>query len=146
MFGAWSQFQHLRITRYCGRELLLAIVEEALDNRVPSRYRLLHLECGVLKRSKWAFLLLLATAVTFVSSVPMADLPETAFNEIDTPVNQTTPVAPWVKFVPPVEVGFILPRSFNRTGDGIHHSVESISLATHWHVSPLRELLCTFLI
>ena len=100
----------------------------------------------MLKRSKWAFLLLLATAVTFVSSVPMADLPATAYNEIDTPVNQTTPVAPWVKFVPPVEVRFILPRSFNRTGDGIRTSVESISLATHWHMNPLRELLCTFLI
>ena len=98
------------------------------------------------KRSKWAFLLLLATAVTFVSVMPMADLPETAFNEIDTPVNQTTPVAPWVKFVPPIEVRFILPRSVDHTGDGIRTSVESISLATHWHVSPLRELLCTFLV
>ena len=98
------------------------------------------------KRSKWAVLLLLATAVTFVSVMPMADLPETAFNEIDTPVNQTTPVAPWVKFVPPVEVRFILPRSFGHTSDGIRTSVESISLATHWHLSPLRELLCTFLI
>jgi len=100
----------------------------------------------VFKRSKWAVLLLLATAVAFVSVMPMADLPETAFNEIDTPVNQTTPVAPWVKFVPPVEVRFILPRSFGHTGDGIRISVESTSLATHWHLSPLRELLCTFLI
>ncbi len=98
------------------------------------------------ERSKWAFLLLLAVAVTFVSVMPMADLPETAFNEIDTPVNQTTPVAPWVKFVPPVKVRFILPRAFDHTDDGIRTSVESISLATHWHVSPLRELLCTFLI
>jgi hypothetical protein len=45
-----------------------------------------------------------------------------------------------------LEVRFILPGSFNRTGDGIRTSVESVSLATHWHVSPLRELLCTFLI
>ena len=98
------------------------------------------------ERSKWAFLLLLAVAVAFVSVMPMADLPETAFNEIDTPVNQTTPVAPWVKFVPPVEVRFILPRAFDHADDGIRTSVESISLATHWHLSPLRELLCTFLI
>jgi hypothetical protein len=88
----------------------------------------------------------LATVVTLVSVMPMADLPETAFNEIDTPVNQTTPVAPWVKSVPPVEVRLILPRSFAHTGDGIRISVESISLATHWRVSPLCELLCTFLI
>lgn len=100
----------------------------------------------MLKRTKWAFLLLLAAAVTYVSVMPMADLPETAFNEVDTPVNQTTPVAPWMKFVPPVEVRFILPRSFDHTGDGIRTSVESVSLAPHWHVNPLRELLCTFLI
>ena len=97
------------------------------------------------ERGKWSFLLLLVTAVTFVSVAPMVDLPQTAFNEIDTPINQTTPVAPWVKFVPPVQVRFI-PRSFNRSGDGIRTAVEPISIATHWHVSPLRELLCTFLI
>ena len=100
----------------------------------------------MLNRSKWAFLLLLATAVTFVSVMPMADQPETAFNEIDTPVNQTTPVAPWVKFVPPVEVRFILPRSLDHSGEGIRTSAESVSLAPHWHVNPLHELLCTFLI
>ena len=100
----------------------------------------------MLNRSKWAFLLLLATAVTFVSVLPIADLPETAFNEIDTPVNQTTPVAPWVKFVPPVEVRVILRRSFDHTRDGIRTSAESVSLAPHWRVNPLRELLCTFLI
>jgi hypothetical protein len=100
----------------------------------------------VANRSKWTFLLLLVTAVTFISVVPQPDLPETAFNEIDTPVNQTTPVAPWMKFAPPVQAPVILPRSFSRTGDGIRTSVESISLAPHWHLSPLRELLCTFLI
>ena len=100
----------------------------------------------MLKRSKLVFLLLLAAAVTCVSVMPMTDLPETAFNEIDTPVNQTIPVAPWVKFVPPVEVRFVLPRSFDLAGDGIRTSVESVSLAPHWHVNPLRELLCAFLI
>jgi hypothetical protein len=100
----------------------------------------------VVKRGKWTFLLLVLAAVTFISVVPMADNPETAFNEIDTPVNQTIPVAPWMKFTPPIRISIILPRSFSRTGDGIRTSVESISTATHRQSSPLRELLCTFLI
>jgi len=81
-----------------------------------------------------------------MSVVPMTDSPETAFNEIDTPVNQTTPVAPWAKFAPPSDTPIILPRSFSHTDNGIRTSVESVSLATHWSFGPLRELLCTFLI
>jgi hypothetical protein len=100
----------------------------------------------VVNRSKWTFLLVVVTAVIFISVVPMADNPETAFNEIDTPVNQTIPVAPWMKFTPPIRICIILPRSFSRAGDRIRTSVESISIATHWQSSPLRELLCTFLI
>jgi hypothetical protein len=103
-------------------------------------------EPRVVSRSKWTFLLILATAVTFMSVVPMTDLPETAFNEIYTPVNQTTPVAPWAKFAPPSETPIILPRSFSHSDNGVRTSVESVSLATHWRLSPLRELLCTFLI
>jgi hypothetical protein len=99
----------------------------------------------VVKRSEWIFLLLVVATVIFISVVPMADDPETAFNEIDTPVNQIIPVAPWMKFAPPTSVPILL-RSFSRTGDGIRTSVESISLPTHWHLSPLRELLCTLLI
>ena len=99
----------------------------------------------MVKRSEWIFLLLVVAVVIFIFVVPMADNPETAFNEIDTPVNQIIPVAPWMKFAPPTSVPILL-RSFSRTGDGIRTSVESISLPTHWHLSPLRELLCTLLI
>jgi hypothetical protein len=100
----------------------------------------------VLKRSEWKFLLLLVIAVICTSVVPRADNPETAFNEIDTPVNQTTPVAPWMKFAPPPRAPIVLLGSFGRTGGRIRTSVESTSLPTHWHLNPLRELLCTFLV
>jgi hypothetical protein len=100
----------------------------------------------VVKRSKWTFLLVVVTAVIFISVMPMADNPETAFNEIDTPVNQSIPVAPWMKFTPPIRISITLPRSFSCAGDRIRTSVESISIATHRQSSPLRELLCTFLI
>ena len=94
----------------------------------------------------WAFVLPLVTAVVFISAVPVADQPETPFNEINTPVNQTTPVAPWVRFALPHEISIILPRSFSPTGEAIRTSIESISLAMRGHLSPLRELLCTLLI
>ena len=101
----------------------------------------------MVKRSGWTFVLLLVTAVALTSVVPVADQPETAFNEIDTPVNQATRVAPSVRFAPPHELRIILPRSFIRTSEVIRTPIESISLAMHWHLStPLRELLCTFLI
>ena len=99
------------------------------------------------KRSGWKYVLPLITAVVLASVVPMADLPETAFNEIDTPVNQTTPLAPWVKIVPRIQVLAILPRSVNHTDEGVILSLsESISPTIPWHVSPLREFLCVFLI
>lgn len=100
----------------------------------------------LVKRIGWAFVLPLVTAVVFISVVPVADQPETAFNEIDAPVNQTTAVAPWLRFAPPHEVPIVLPRSFTRTSEGIRTSLESISRPMHWHLSPLRELLCTLLI
>ena len=94
----------------------------------------------------WAFVLPLVTAVVFISVVPVADQYETPFNEINTPVNQTTPVAPWVRFARPHEISIILPRSFSPTSEAIRTSIESISLAMRWQLSPLRELLCTLLI
>jgi hypothetical protein len=105
-----------------------------------------YLGCTVVKGIGWAFVLPLVTAVVFVSVVPVADQPETAFNEIDAPVSQTTPVAPWVRFTPPHEVSVILLSSVTHPSKAIRISFESISLAMHWHRSPLPELLCTLLI
>jgi len=100
----------------------------------------------VVKRIGWASVLPLVMTVVFVSVVPVADQPETAFNEIDAPVNQTTPVAPRVRLTPPHELRIVLPRSFTRMSEGIRSSLESISRPMHWHLSPLPELLCTLLI
>jgi hypothetical protein len=101
----------------------------------------------VVKRRGWTFVVPLVIAVILVSAVPVPDQPETAFNEIDTPVNQTIPVAPRVRIAPPLQAPVILPRSFTRAMDQIvRTSVESITLGSHGHLSPLSELLCTFLI
>ncbi len=97
------------------------------------------------KRGAWT-VLLLVVAASAISVVPMVDNPETAFNEIDTPVNQSAPVAPWIKFVRPNSVPAILSKSALRTINGIRLSDESVSLAAHWPLSLLRELLCTLLV
>jgi len=89
--------------------------------------------------------LALAAAVIFMSAAPLADQPETAFNEIDTPINQTTPVSLWTRFSPPAQVFIVVPRSFSWTIEGNGNRVNP-SFAVRLHLSPLRELLCTFLI
>ena len=97
-------------------------------------------------RSGRTFLLILVTTVFFASVVPVADDPETAFNESDIPVNQTSAVAPRITFALPARVPIFPLGSPSRAGNAIRTSVESISLPTHRHSNPLRELLCTLLI
>ena len=92
------------------------------------------------------FLLVLVTAICFAFVVPVADDPKTAFNEIDTPVNQTIAVAPRIIFSLPARVPIFPLGTLSRAGNSIRTSVESISLPKHRHLNPLRELLCTLLI
>ena len=97
-------------------------------------------------RSGRTFLLVLVTAVVFAFVVPVVDDPETAFNEIDTPVNQTSAVAPRIILALPARVSIFPLGSLSRAGNAIRTSVESMSLPKHRHSNPLRELLCTLLI
>jgi hypothetical protein len=100
----------------------------------------------VIMRSARTFLLVLVTAVIFASVVPVADDPETAFNEIDTSVNQTIAVAPRIILAIPARLPIFPLGSFSTAGNAIRASVESISLPKHRHSNPLRELLCALLI
>jgi hypothetical protein len=100
----------------------------------------------VIARSRWTFLFVLVTALAFTSVVPVADDPEIAFNEIDTPVNQTTTVAPRIIFALPTRVLIFALGLLSRADQSIRISVESISHPTHRYSHPLRELLCTLLI
>jgi hypothetical protein len=57
----------------------------------------------VFKCSGVAFVLSLVAAVVLAAIVPIPDQPETSFNEVDTPVNEATLVAP-VRIIPPTEM------------------------------------------
>ncbi|HLX83915.1 MAG TPA: hypothetical protein VKR59_08450 [Terriglobales bacterium] len=102
-----------------------------------------------MRRAFWPLILLLLGAIASVSAIPQPDLPETSYNEVDTPVNQAPPVVAGVKFVRPAIAITILPRQvWEATHDVGAQSHERKSARTP--VRPDRhssqDLLCTFLI
>jgi hypothetical protein len=68
----------------------------------------------MLRRSLTLLILFLLSTVTFVSAIPQDDLPETSYNESDTPVNQAPPVVPSVRVARPEAADIGLSR---RVGD-----------------------------
>jgi hypothetical protein len=100
----------------------------------------------VAKRIGLTFVLPLVTAVILACTLPVADRPETSFNEADTPVNQATVIAP-VRIAPPSEMTLLL-RPFTATSAQATKRmlVEPKSESMYSFSIPLRSLLCTFLI
>jgi hypothetical protein len=94
------------------------------------------------------FVLLLLGAVTCVSAIPQTDLPETCYNEVNTPVNQAPPVVPGIRFVRPTMATVVLPKQvWARRGVSAHapeRKEANILLQRDPH--SLQDLLCTFLI
>jgi hypothetical protein len=103
-------------------------------------------EVGVkyVKRRRLIFVLFLVGAAIGVSTVPLEDLPETSFNEVDAPVNLAPPVQPRLKFVPPACDSDVIP--------GLSACVvsswvlEPAAVTSGRHPHSLQDLLCTFLI
>jgi hypothetical protein len=102
-----------------------------------------------MRRGAWAFVLVLMTAVVCASAIPQPDLPETSYNEVDTPVNQAPPVVQGIRFVRPAVAKVVLPKQACETGrDVTCERLERKSARTpeqRKHNS-LQDLLCTFLI
>ena len=102
-----------------------------------------------MRRGVWTFVLFLVGAVVCVSAIPQPDLPETAYNEVDTPLNQAPPVVPGVRFVRPAIALVILPRQVWEAERGVSsQAIEQKSAETLVWRDPhsLQDLLCTFLI
>jgi len=101
----------------------------------------------VFKCGGFSFVLSLVVAVILAAIVPIPDQPETSFNEVDTPVNEATLVAP-VRIAPLAEMQRVLSRPILIMGAAIRVAVlvGFGSSLTHRPSSPLRALLCTFLI
>lgn len=101
-----------------------------------------------MRRGIWIFVLLLLGAVVCVSAIPQPDLPETSYNEVDTPVNQAPPVVPGVRFVRPTFTPVILPREVCEGLRAIGAQFHERKSATPVRRDPhsLQDILCTFLI
>jgi hypothetical protein len=100
----------------------------------------------MLNRGRSIIVVAVAAAIIFMSAAPLADQPETAFNEIDTPINQTTPVSLWTKLFSPPHVLIVGLRPFGWTIEGKNSAANPSSFAVSLHLNPLREFLCSFLI
>jgi len=100
-------------------------------------------------RDAWAFvLLLLMGSVVCVSAIPQTDLPETSYNEVDTPVNQAPPILTGIRFVRPTIGRVILPKQV-READYIARPqtlVQASCTAVLHSPHSRQDLLCTFLI
>jgi hypothetical protein len=101
------------------------------------------------KRGVWLFVVFLIGSVFFVSAVPQVDVPETSYNEVDTPVNQAPPVVQGMRFVRPAVNLIVVPKRVFETRfvlDAHGHDLQSIAPRFHQNARGIRDLLCTLLI
>ncbi len=101
-----------------------------------------------MKRRFGMFILVLLISVVCVSAIPQPDQPETSYNEVDTPVNQTPPVVPGVKLERPSVIPVQLPKAI---GDSDRTSFPPKDPAfsdrsRHLETLSRHSLLCVFLI
>jgi hypothetical protein len=101
------------------------------------------------QRFRWTLVLVLLGASVCVSAVPRPDLPETAFNEADAPVNLAPPVRLRIQVIAPaVDPIVVLPSlPIDCAGCFVGRKApEPIVAPKRRHPLSLQDLLCTFLI
>jgi hypothetical protein len=100
-------------------------------------------------RSLWIFVLLTLMGVVCAAAVPPTDVPETSYNEVDTPVNQTPPVEVGVRFVRPMQIAKMAPRSVIEARWDIRFPVEKsffLPLPAQHDAHSAQDRFCTLLI
>jgi hypothetical protein len=102
------------------------------------------------RRATCTFFLFLTASVVLVSLIPLSDLPGTAYNEADTPVNQVAPVVSGLALVSvrPAVTPAILPRCGGEAGSISRKPLKRNLLYRLFprNQHSLQDLLCTFLI
>ncbi len=102
-----------------------------------------------MQRLRWTLVLVLLAAAVCVSAVPRPDLPETPFNEADTPVNLAPPVGLRIQVIAPaIDPVVILPTlPIDCAGCIVTRlAPEPVIAPRRRHPLSLQDLLCTFLI
>jgi hypothetical protein len=79
-------------------------------------------------------------------ALPPVDTPETAFNEMDTPVNVARPALPRVSLAAPNMQPAVVPQSTLSRNRNERPSSRIELPAQAYHSPDLQPLLCTFLI
>jgi hypothetical protein len=100
-------------------------------------------------RLRLILVLFLLAAAVCVSTIPRPDLPETAFNEADAPVNLAPPFLPRIQAVSPsVTPVAVLPVLPNHNQGFVVRGVVVQEPVTpkQRHPRSFQDLLCTFLI
>lgn len=99
-------------------------------------------------RAQWTLVILLCATLVCVASLPAVDDPDTAFNEVDTPVNLAPPASPRINLVVPVVKAVNLPKlALDEPGWGTNNSAHELALVPKQPDShSIQKLLCTFLI
>jgi hypothetical protein len=123
-------------------------VEIIIDIRYLRDYFDVCSECSDVKRLRLALVLFLTAAAVCASVVPRPDLPETAFNEADAPVNLAPPVLPRIQIIlPAVNPLAILPLRNHCADCTVRRLLLEPPVApSQRHSRSLQDLLCTFLI
>jgi hypothetical protein len=107
-----------------------------VDNESHSQYLEAREERGV-RRRFWMFAVVLACAVFCASAIPPTDVPETSYDETDTPVNQAPPVVQGMRIVKPPLAVVILAKKTREAAE------ESLILAAPAATSdPSTHLSC----
>lgn len=102
-----------------------------------------------MRRGIWTFVLLLLTAVIGASAIPQSDLPETSYNEVDTPVNQAPPVVLGIRFTRPARAVIVMPKKTLEASWDQNGPIEEPAkrfISTRSDSQSLQNLLCTLLI
>ena len=92
--------------------------------------------------------LFLLAGVFAGSAVPPVDLPETAFNESDAPVNLAPPAQAPLRFVRPVTDPLVMPGLRFYCADCVVSSrrLGAAAISRQRHPHSLQDLLCTLLV
>jgi hypothetical protein len=101
------------------------------------------------RRSLWMFILLMLMGVVCAAAVPPTDVPETSYNEADTPVNQTPPVELGVRFVRPIQIAKTVPKDVIAARWDVQFPIEEsflLLLPSQHDARSVQNLLCTLLI
>ena len=102
-----------------------------------------------MKRLRLALILFLTAAAVCASVLPRPDLPETAFNEADAPVNLAPPVLPRIQIILPAvnPIAVLPPAGDHCAGCTVRRFLLEPAVAPRpRHSRSLRDLLCTLLI